>query len=162
MRNHLIGLLLLGIFVQGAKVMAEEANYDESKMPAYTLPDPLVLANGQKVTTPEQWRAERRPELLRLFEEQVFGRAPERPADLWFRVWDLLLETLRCVFHALVSVLFPFGCNFKLHRLFGFTTNSVYSNSPEGTDSHTIREISRKVWRVKYPVASLGPLNRLK
>jgi len=88
MRNHLIGLLLLGIFVQGAKVMAEEANYDESKMPAYTLPDPLVLANGQKVTTPEQWRAERRPELLRLFEEQVYGRAPGRPADLWFKVWD--------------------------------------------------------------------------
>ena len=88
MRNHLIFLLLLGVLVRGSTVMAEEANYDESKMPAYTLPDPLVLANGQKVATPEQWRAERRPELLRLFEEQVYGRAPGRPADLWFKVWD--------------------------------------------------------------------------
>jgi hypothetical protein len=88
MRNQLIGLLLLGILIQGRTVMAEEANYDESKMPAYTLPDPLVLASGQKVTTPEQWRDARRPELLRLFEEQVYGRAPGRPADLWFKVWD--------------------------------------------------------------------------
>ncbi len=68
--------------------MAEEANYDESKMPAYTLPDPLVMENGRAVTTAEQWRNERRPELLRLFEEQMFGRAPGRPAGLHWEVWE--------------------------------------------------------------------------
>ena len=62
--------------------MAEEflANYDESQVPPYTLPDPLVGGDGQPVTTVEQWSSKRRPELLRLFETEEYGRAPtERP-----------------------------------------------------------------------------------
>ncbi len=52
-------------------------NYDESKIPPYTLLDPLKLSNGQPVTTPQQWFTERRPQILHLFEENVFGRTPE-------------------------------------------------------------------------------------
>ena len=51
-------------------------NYDESKVPAYTLPDPLVAADGTRITTPEAWRDKRRPELVRLFERQVYGAVP--------------------------------------------------------------------------------------
>ncbi len=51
-------------------------NYDESKVPEYTLPDPLVMQDGTKVTTAEQWRTKRRPELVKLFGEHVYGRAP--------------------------------------------------------------------------------------
>jgi hypothetical protein len=58
-------------------------NYDESKVGSYTLPDPLRMADGRKVTTSEQWIAERRPELLRLFETQVYGKTP--PAARSFR-----------------------------------------------------------------------------
>jgi hypothetical protein len=53
-----------------------EINYDEDKVGAYTLPDPLIMADGRKVTTIEQWSQERRPELLRLFETQVYGNTP--------------------------------------------------------------------------------------
>lgn len=60
-------------------------NYDESKVPPYTLPDPLRMQNGDAVSTPEQWRAKRRPELLALFESQMYGRAPGRPAAMHFR-----------------------------------------------------------------------------
>ena len=49
---------------------------DEAKVPPYTLPDPLVLADGRKVTDARTWTAERRPELLRLFENDVYGRTP--------------------------------------------------------------------------------------
>lgn len=42
------------------------------------LPDPLVFADGRRVRTPEEWR-ERRLELLRLFEDHVYGRAPGAP-----------------------------------------------------------------------------------
>jgi hypothetical protein len=51
-------------------------NYDESKMPAYTLPDPLVFNNGSKVVTKADW-ARRRAEIYRLFENEVYGVSPE-------------------------------------------------------------------------------------
>jgi hypothetical protein len=52
------------------------ANYDESQVPAYTLPDVLRLANGAAVTTADIWYAQRRPEILALFAEHVYGRTP--------------------------------------------------------------------------------------
>lgn len=61
-----------------------DENYDESKVPAYTLPDPLRFDNGKKVRTVRQWEKKRRPELLALFEREMFGRAPGRPSALWF------------------------------------------------------------------------------
>ncbi|MFP6659746.1 MAG: acetylxylan esterase [Pirellulales bacterium] len=51
------------------------ANYDESKVPKYTLPDPLVCADGSKVTDADTWRNKRRPEILKLFETHVYGRS---------------------------------------------------------------------------------------
>ena len=64
---------------QGAGV-----NYDERKVPPYVLPDPLALADGTKVATPEAWRTRRRPEILRLFETYVYGRSPGRPEQMTF------------------------------------------------------------------------------
>jgi hypothetical protein len=52
------------------------ANEDESKVPSYRLPDPLVLADGTRVTTADAWRARRRREILRLFEELMYGKSP--------------------------------------------------------------------------------------
>jgi hypothetical protein len=52
------------------------ANYDESKVGSYTLPDPLVATDGEKVTTAAQWKAKRRPEIMRLFETYVYGKTP--------------------------------------------------------------------------------------
>jgi hypothetical protein len=51
-------------------------NYDESKVPPYTLPDPLVRQNGTPVTSADQWRTQRRPELLALLAADVYGRTP--------------------------------------------------------------------------------------
>ena len=64
------------------------ANYDESKVGSYRLPDPLVLANGQSVRDARTWNEKRRPEIVRLFEENQFGRAPGRPAGMSFEVFD--------------------------------------------------------------------------
>jgi cephalosporin-C deacetylase-like acetyl esterase len=60
--------------------------YSEDSVPPYTLPDPLVLASGTRVTTAEQWWQQRRPELLHLFENEVYGKAPGRPAAMTFKV----------------------------------------------------------------------------
>jgi len=64
---------------------AQEVNYDESKVPEYTLPDPLTLSNGKKVTDARTWVRQRRPEILRLFQTQVYGKAPEPPAAMHFK-----------------------------------------------------------------------------
>lgn len=62
---------------------AARANYDESQVPPYTLPDPLIHADGTPVRTAKDWRERRRPELLALFTREVYGRTPEgRPAGL--------------------------------------------------------------------------------
>ncbi len=54
------------------------ANYDESKVNPYpNLPDPLVLKNGEKVTTAEQWWNKRRPEIVEDFDREVYGRVPK-------------------------------------------------------------------------------------
>ncbi len=54
------------------------ANYDESKANPYPLlPDPLVLKNGQKVTTPEIWQNQRRPEIVEDFDREIYGRVPK-------------------------------------------------------------------------------------
>lgn len=44
------------------------------------LPDPFTFFDGRKVETREQWYAERRPELKRLFQHYVYGYQPPRPA----------------------------------------------------------------------------------
>jgi (4-O-methyl)-D-glucuronate---lignin esterase len=66
--------------------MAQEqnVNYDEARVPAYTLPDPLTLADGQPVKDAATWRTRRRPELLRLFEENEYGRSPGPSAGMRF------------------------------------------------------------------------------
>jgi hypothetical protein len=63
-------------------------NYDEALVGTYTLPDPLVLANGQPVRDARTWNEKRRPEIVRLFEENEYGRAPGRPAGMSFDVFD--------------------------------------------------------------------------
>jgi len=54
-------------------------NYEESKVPVYTLPDLLTSNNGKKIKGQKDWLKTRRPELLELFTSQVFGRVPETP-----------------------------------------------------------------------------------
>jgi len=61
-------------------------NYDESQVPDYVLPDPLLCEDGTRVDTPDLWRSKRRPELIRLFETHVYGRAPVgRPEAMHWR-----------------------------------------------------------------------------
>ena len=54
------------------------ANLDESKATPYTsLPDPLVMNNGTKVTSARQW-PKRRAEIVEHFDREVYGRTPAR------------------------------------------------------------------------------------
>lgn len=61
-------------------------NYDEGKVPAYALPELLVMEDGTPVGSASAWTERRRPELLRLFEENVYGKSCGRPEGLSFKV----------------------------------------------------------------------------
>jgi hypothetical protein len=53
-------------------------NYDESKANPYpNLPDPLVLNNGKQVKTAKVWWKQRRPEIVEMFDREVYGRVPK-------------------------------------------------------------------------------------
>jgi len=53
------------------------ANADESKATQYkSLPDPLLLTNGEPVATPAVWWNKRRPELVEYFDREIYGRVP--------------------------------------------------------------------------------------
>ncbi|TWT65080.1 glucuronyl esterase domain-containing protein [Allorhodopirellula solitaria] len=53
-----------------------QANYDESKVPDYELPDPLTTQSGTAVTEASQW-PDRRAEIVDLFTQHVFGQMPD-------------------------------------------------------------------------------------
>jgi hypothetical protein len=66
------------------------ANYDESLANPYPdLPDVLLLEDGRRVTTPEMWWEERRPEIVEHFEREVYGRVPSDVPDV---TWEVLVD----------------------------------------------------------------------
>ena len=63
--------------------------YDEAKVPQYELPDALTLNNGKAVKDVKTWERKRRPELLKMFADEMFGNAPVgRPADMHFKLLE--------------------------------------------------------------------------
>jgi len=56
-------------------------NYDEAKVGTLPIPDPLVCQDGTRVTTAAEWTRKRRPEVLRLFEREVYGKTPPAPPE---------------------------------------------------------------------------------
>jgi hypothetical protein len=69
---------LLHITSMPPPIAGSKANTDESIANPYpNLPDPLVLNNGQKVTSAQMWWDQRRPELVELFQREIYGRTPK-------------------------------------------------------------------------------------
>jgi hypothetical protein len=60
-------------------------NYDEAKANVYpSLPDPLLLKNGKRVTTAKEWWTKRRPEIVEDFDREILGRVPAKvPIVTW-------------------------------------------------------------------------------
>ena len=75
----IVVLLLSSTLVFGREPKEYDGDviYDESKIPHYDLPRLLVTAEGKRVTTPEEWRNVRRPQILSLFGNLVYGCVPE-------------------------------------------------------------------------------------
>src|SRR3984957_18908959 len=80
-----LGIKALRPGPSGNEKAPNHANYDEAKAnPFPDLPDVLTLNSGRRVTTAELWWAERRPEIVKGFEEYVYGRVPkDMPGVSW-------------------------------------------------------------------------------
>src|SRR6516165_1846659 len=77
-----------GNAVRLAKATGHVSNYSEDKIAPYTLPDPLVMADGRKVTSSEMWFKERRPEILKFYENEIYGHVPENAPKVTWEVTD--------------------------------------------------------------------------
>jgi hypothetical protein len=87
----LLGIKSLRHGADGDKNSPYAANYDESKADVYpTLPDPLVLKNGKRVTTAKVWWTNRRPEIVEDFDREILGRTP---ANLPKVNWEVVSTT---------------------------------------------------------------------
>ncbi len=59
-------------------------NYEEDSVGTYTLPD--LFSNKRE--TAQSWNEKRRPQLLKLIEEIEYGKAPGRPSELHFNIFE--------------------------------------------------------------------------
>ena len=80
MRNAYILICLTVViniaYSQQAKESDYDVNYDESKVPSYQLPPLLETSSGIKIASGEDWYQLRRPEILSLFSNLIYGSIP--------------------------------------------------------------------------------------
>lgn len=82
--------LIAALAISSLHAAPAPAITDESKVPPYTLPDPLICSDGAPVRDIAIWRTNRRPELLELFAAHEYGRTPGgRPADMHWETTSL-------------------------------------------------------------------------
>lgn len=88
-----IWLTLLTLLMLAGRGTAELP--EVSKLPANpNLPDPLVMLNGDRITTAEKWEQKRRPELKTLFQHYMYGYFPAAPKKIEAKVER---EDLKCL-----------------------------------------------------------------
>lgn len=88
--NKTLFLLMTLLTAQLAFAQQFEPNYDESKVPQFVVPDPLLTFNQKKVKNVKDWEKKRRPELLKFFTQNMFG---EIPGEIKISAFDVLEES---------------------------------------------------------------------
>lgn len=89
-------LLLLFSFLISGYTNAQRENVisDESKVPEYKLPDVLTRLNGRTVKSEIVWLEKRRPEILEIFSNEVYGKVPGDLAISEVKVWETADDAL--------------------------------------------------------------------
>lgn len=81
-----LAFFFLVVLIKVQAQNAAEANYDESKVPPYTLPDVLKTTANREVRDKATWEKVRRPEIIKLFETNVYGQMPKAYDRLTYSV----------------------------------------------------------------------------
>ena len=69
-----------------------DAIYHEEDVPDYVLPELLISFKGKKMESKEDWEKLRRPELIKFFEEHLYGKVPV-PSDPVIKNFMLISES---------------------------------------------------------------------
>jgi len=88
MCRNIIQLIFIIILLGNIGLRAQhfQANYDERKVPQYELPDVLKTTSGKTVRTQVEWERSRRTEILKLFEENIYGQMPKKFDSMRFLI----------------------------------------------------------------------------
>lgn len=96
--QRIMGLLQLSALRRGPDgdpASPHAANFDESKVAPYPdIPDPLLLNDGARVRSSDVWWKQRRPQIVELFDEQIYGRVPKVVPSVSWQVQRTLRETI--------------------------------------------------------------------
>jgi hypothetical protein len=76
----LVSFLFVGLclFYYHPMMGQAKVNYNEAEIRPYTLPEVLVLENGEAVNSLKLWEKHRRPEIVQLFKDEVYGKLPKK------------------------------------------------------------------------------------
>lgn len=162
-----------------------EANYDESQVPDYRLPDPLRTEEGRAVGDAAMWHDVRRPELLELFRTHVYGHAPDpvsvrgepisseenalggkatrREVDVVITAGDKSLPIRLLIYTPRSDRPVPafLGLNFQGNHTIdpdpgiSITENWVRNRNDETTDGNRATEAGRGVAASRWPVETI-------
>jgi hypothetical protein len=86
MKVFIIAFALMALAITGSAQDHREANYDESKVPEYTLPDVLKTSTNAEVKSKTEWEKVRRQEILSLFENNIYGEMPSKYSNIKYSV----------------------------------------------------------------------------
>ncbi len=149
-------------FLAAAAARRKESNFYEAKIASYTLPAVLQFADGRPVATAAEWESRRRPELLALFREHVYGVSPPRPDNLTFRAVEIDRQALAgAATLKRTAIEFPLGGETFRFHLTLFVPNRrtgpapvfllLNHRNPDNTDP--TRRIQSEFWPVEYAVS---------
>lgn len=82
----IVFISLFLVSFQMASAQKSQFNYDESKVPDYKLPPLFKTSEDKQVETVRSWEFQRRPEIIRLFEQHVYGQLPDHFNAIGFKV----------------------------------------------------------------------------
>ncbi len=86
MKKFIIAFSLIVAVIQLPAQDHNQANYDESKVPSYTLPDVLKTSSNTEVKDKATWEKVRRPEIIKLFEDNIYGQMPKSYSSIKYSV----------------------------------------------------------------------------
>ena len=92
--HYLLSLSILLLSIPFAMAQRPGFNYDEANVPSCELPDPLVSESGNPITSIKDWTNLRRPEILALFEDHVYGPRPAKPENPTYTVTSESMNAL--------------------------------------------------------------------